>query len=259
MIVPASGDLPQEPPKTGKSTARLEPIGTKGLGPSPEEELTGPPEFRMPEEETVILERTGGLALPIPGSARGAAFLFVLDTSGSVKGSPLEGIKRSAAEFVGLMGPNDLAGIMTFNDTIEMVQPFTSEKGRLRQEIAKIRTHGRWTLLFDALIKAVEVIREKDREGKFLILFSDGKDEGSRASLQDVIRMIRRSGVSIVCVGYSKVEKKYLETLRTIASQTGGIAADAPEFHDVVMLYKAARTTEPNAPRTPSPSVPQRR
>ncbi len=40
------------------------------------------------------------------------------------------------------------------------------------------------------------------------------------------------------------MEKKYLNTLREIAEETGGISADEPEFDDIVRLYKAAQESQ---------------
>jgi len=241
MVLAASDDLPTV--RLARSETRRGPqsITEPDLWLAHKKEFVVAPTPMVPKEEPAIPDLKSDASLPVPGSEKGAAFLFIMDTSGSVKGAPLEGIKRSAWEFVGLMGANDRAGIMTFNDNAELVRPFTSEKRVLRRKIDKVRTRGRKTILFDALIVAINLIQKEDRESKFLILFSDGKDEGSRSTLQEVIQNIRLTGVSILCIGYSRVERKYLDTLKTIAAETGGISADTPQFQDIVMLYKTAR------------------
>jgi Ca-activated chloride channel family protein len=180
-------------------------------------------------------------ALPVLGSDEGVAFLFVLDTSGSVKGVPFERFKESAWKFIELMGANDRGGIMTFDDSAQLVVPPVSERQLLRQEINKIQIRGRLTVLYDALTLAVDLIKRENRKSSFLIVFSDGKDEGSRSTLQEVIHKIRLSEVSVLCVGYSRVETEYLDILRTIAAETGGVFADAPLFHDLVALYETAQ------------------
>ncbi len=177
------------------------------------------------------------------GSAKGAAYLFVVDTSGSIKGAPLEGIKKSAREFVSLMGENDRAGIMTFDDSSVLVAPFTSKKEPLREEIDKLRIAGNQTVLFDALMKANRFISKEDRQNRFIVLFSDGKDEGSQSTLDKLIKEIRRSGVSILSVGYSRVEREYLSIMRKLAEKTGGAFVNAPQFHDILTLYRASRDT----------------
>jgi len=241
IVLAATDDLPTERLARSETRRGSQSITELDLRLAHKKEFVVAPRAMVPKQERAIPDLKSGASFPVPGSEKGAAFLFVLDTSGSVKGAPLEGIKRSAWEFVGLIGANDRAGIMTFNDNAELVRPFTSEKRALRREINKVRTRGRKTILFDALIVAINLIQREDRESKFLILFSDGKDEGSRSTLQEVIRNIRLTRVSILCIGYSRVESKYLDTLKTLAAETGGISADTPQFQDIVMLHKTAR------------------
>jgi Mg-chelatase subunit ChlD len=175
------------------------------------------------------------------GTEKGFSVVLVLDTSGSVKGLPLEGIKKSAMEFVSLLRETDRCGVITFNDEARLVIPFTSDKNRLKQGIAELMTHGKNTVLFDALDKAYVLLKkEKDRR-RFVVLFSDGKDEGSRSNLHKVIKRAQRSRISVFCLGYSRIEKRYLGTLESISQSTGGIFAEAPHFREIVELFRAAR------------------
>lgn len=175
------------------------------------------------------------------GAEKGFSILLILDTSGSVKGLPLEGIKTSAMEFVSLLREADRCGVITFNDEARLVVPFTSDKNRLEQGITGLMTHGKNTVLFDALDKAYVLLKkEKDRR-RFVVLFSDGKDEGSRSNPHRVIKRAQRSRISVFCLGYSRIEKKYLGTLESISQSTGGIFAEAPHFREIVELFRAAR------------------
>ena len=174
-----------------------------------------------------------------PGSPGGAAFLLLVDTSGSVRGDPLEGIKRSARAFVGLMGEDDRAAIMTFDDKVRSLVGFTSEKALLRSRIEKLDARGQRTLLFDGLMEAAADIRQEDRLNRHVFLFSDGKDEGSRADRDEVLRALTASDISVFAVGFTRVEKQYLDTLRQLAEKTGGIFVQTPEFREMLALYES--------------------
>ena len=243
MILAVSRDHPLERVTRTETKRKLQSIVRPVVRMALKKESAEDPRPMAPINEPAALNLNILSSFPFPGSAKGAAYLFVVDTSGSVKGSPLEGIKKSAREFVRLMGPNDRAGIMTFDDNSELVSPLTSAKTTLRREINKLRTAGTQTVLFDALIKANNFITVEDRENRFMVLFSDGKDEGSQSTLEEVIRETRRSGVSILSVGYSRVEREYLATLRKLAGKTGGDFVYAPHFHDILTLYRASRDT----------------
>ncbi|MCK5551753.1 MAG: VWA domain-containing protein, partial [Deltaproteobacteria bacterium] len=175
------------------------------------------------------------------GKGKGFSILLVLDTSGSVKGTPLEGIKKSAMEFVNLLGESDRGGVITFNDEASLVAPFTSDKNALKQKIAGLTTKGRNTVLFDALDQAFLLLEKEKGKERFVVLFSDGKDEGSTSTPGQVINKARKSEIAVFCLGYSRVERKYLQALESLSQSTGGIFAEAPHFGEIVELFKAAR------------------
>jgi uncharacterized protein YegL len=175
------------------------------------------------------------------GKGKGFSILLVLDTSGSVKGPPLEGIKKSAMEFVSLLGESDRGGVITFNDEANLVAPFTSDKNTLKQKIARLMTKGKNTVLFDALDQAFVLLEKEEDTRRFVVLFSDGKDEGSTSTPGEVINKARKWEIAVFCLGYSRVERKYLQALEDLSQSTGGIFAEAPHFGEIVELFKTAR------------------
>jgi len=175
--------------------------------------------------------------------ARGKGFsvLLVLDNSGSVKGQPFEGIKKSAVDLVSLLGEMDQCAVIAFNDEPSLVVPFTSDGKRLKQRIAGITTEGKNTVLFDALDLAFLLLKKEEDRSRFVVLFSDGKDEGSQSTSRDVVDRARNWHIAVFCVGYSQVERRYLNTLEDISRETGGLFAEAPQFGEIVELFRAAR------------------
>ena len=204
-----------------------------------------PPRVLTTTDEPVVLPLDSLPAIPLPGSSQGASFILAVDTSGSVKGVPMDGIKASAVEFISLMGPKDRVGLMTFDDQTLLISPITSKKEVLKNMISHLHTAGKFTVLNDALVMAGNILNTEGGENVHIVVFSDGKDEGSRASLDQVINRLRKQNVSVLTVGYTKVEKKYLDILRRIADETGGVYVQRPEFQDILALYKTA-TPEPN-------------
>ncbi|NIQ39003.1 MAG: VWA domain-containing protein [Proteobacteria bacterium] len=184
-----------------------------------------------------LVERQG----PLMGIEEGFSLVLVIDTSGSVKGPPLEGIKKSATEFVSLLRDVDRCAVMTFNDETNPVRQFTSNKNRLKREISKLEVEGRNTVLFDALNEAFLLLEREGDKRRFVVLFSDGKDEGSSSTLDDVIDRARKFNVSVFSVGYSRIEKNYLQNLESISLETGGIFTEAPQFRELVELFRTAR------------------
>jgi uncharacterized protein YegL len=229
-----------------ESISNLPPIPTVKSPAHPEEE-----EMMLARQPKPLQSRIGESMEPLlpgfekrgafEGRGRGFSILLVLDNSGSVKGQPLEGIKRSAVELVNLLGEIDRCAVITFNDEASLAIPFTSDKKRLKQKIARIMIKGRNTVLFDALDLAFLLLKKEEDKGRFVVLFSDGKDEGSQLTLREVVSKARKSKIAVFCVGYSRVEKRYLEALQGISQETGGIFAEAPHFGEIVELFRTAR------------------
>ncbi len=198
---------------------------------------------RAPKQEISLAPLTTGLKPKAPLLVPGESYsmLLLIDTSGSVKGPPLEGIKRSAMAFVNLLGVTDRCAVITFNDEANLVVPFVSDKDRLNRDIVRLACEGKNTVLFNALDYGFRLLeRERDRR-RFVVLFSDGKDEGSHVTFQEVIPRAQNSGIVVFCLGYSRIERRYLRNMENIAQQTDGIFAEAPQFQEIVALFRSAR------------------
>jgi hypothetical protein len=211
------------------------------------------PRLLAPDDEPASLKMERPPTIPFPGSTKGASFMLLVDTSGSVKGNPLKGIKTSAIEFISLMGPKDRVALMIFNDKTQLVTDFTAKNERLKYRIRSLRTAGKNTVLNDSLLEAGQILITEDREKLHIVLFSDGKDEGSQASLAQVIRKLKKAKISVLAVGYTRVEKKYLVILRNIADGTGGVFIQTPEFQDILSLYKATAPVSEASPQKAEP------
>ena len=94
------------------------------------------------DEVTILLELQ---APDAPRTDRSpAALQVVLDRSGSMSGPPLEGAKRALAETVARLQPSDVFGLVTFDDSAQVVVPagpLTDKEGVLAR-IAAISPGG---------------------------------------------------------------------------------------------------------------------
>jgi len=198
---------------------------------------------RAPQQEISLAPLTTGTEPKAPLLEPGQSYsmLLLIDTSGSVKGPPLEGIKRSAMAFVNLLGVTDRCAVITFNDEANLVIPFVSDKDRLNSDIARLACEGKNTVLFDALDYGFGLLEQEKNRRRFVVLFSDGKDEGSHVTFQKVIPRAQNSRIVVFCLGYSRIERRYLRNMENIAHQTDGLFAEAPQFQEIVALFRSAR------------------
>ncbi len=154
---------------------------------------------------------------------------LLMDTSNSVR-LMFKGEQEAAIDFVhNLLGEQTkhAAFLMTFDSTKDVVKEFSSDPNDLADAIRKMKVGG-GTALYDAIHHACRdkllPIHAPDGLRRVLVLLTDGEDDASRYSIEQVINMAQRAQVSIYAIsmnsyGASSPGDNILERL---AEETGG-------------------------------------
>lgn len=153
---------------------------------------------------------------------------LVIDNSGSMAARRAD-VVTSAMAFVGASHPDDEMFIVNFNRhawlALPESMPFSSSYDQLRNTLLETTAEGT-TALYDALELALTHLESGTRQRKALVLLSDGGDNASFSSLDDVLRLAQRSSATIYCIGIYDPHQndKNPKVLRQIAKLTGGEA-----------------------------------
>ena len=179
-------------------------------------------------------DRSGGHALgivPFGDTGFGVAAVVAVDVSGSMAGSPLKIIRDSLYRFVSDARSQDSVGVLTIADDAQWDVPFGSDPGTLKARLQNLHARGTQTRLYDGLLTAIGTFGPEQPQRRVLTLISDGHDEGSRASLQQVLQMAREHHIAIDTIGLSRGSQAFFSVLKTLALQNGGsfhqVASDA--------------------------------
>ena len=161
-------------------------------------------------------------------TVRPVTAVVMLDTSGSMTLN-LEFVKQAAEQFVIRLLPEDRAMVGAFNDKVEFgATDFTNDRDDLAHAIQEL-DFGNATRLWDAVDASLAAL--SGVEGRRVILvFTDGDDTGSRASLSNVVDRARADEVMIYAIGLESVfqiggrvtRTRPDKGLRRIADETGG-------------------------------------
>ncbi len=151
---------------------------------------------------------TPSSVVPVPGDV---SVVFAMDYSGSVTQSVLAPMQNAVNAFINAMQPGDKAAIVKFNasnvDKASVVQAFTDDKAALNTALmAPYPDPGSGTNIFDALILSVQQFAPPTQLAagpKAIVLFSDGEDNASTASINDVIAAATQAGIPIFTVNIS--------------------------------------------------------
>lgn len=147
------------------------------------------------------------------------AAVLVLDVSNSMM-LKVDEARRAAHAFVDAVKPGDDIALLTFNSSVVGWVDFTRERVPLHAAIDATSTEGD-TALYDATALALRRLKPLKRR-KAVVLFTDGEDNRSRLSVDQVIEMARASESSIYSVAQGDESKRLKGFLDRLADQTGG-------------------------------------
>jgi len=153
----------------------------------------------------------------------------VFDCSGSM-GKKLDKSREAVAQFFKLANPEDEFFLVQFNDSANLVQPFTRNLEEIQNKLAFTQSKGR-TALLDAVYLALHEMKKARNSRKALLLISDGGDNSSRYTEPEIKNLVKEADVQIYAIGIyegygarsrTPEEMNGPGLLTEIAEQTGG-------------------------------------
>jgi len=133
------------------------------------------------------------------GERRPLRIALALDVSASMEGKIRE-VEDALRHFIDLLEPSDEILVLTFNDRVDVVQDFTSDRERLSRVLDMLQPAGA-TALYDAAREAIERVAPGPAESKAVVLVTDGVDTVSQTSWGELRELARRSEVPIFSIG----------------------------------------------------------
>ncbi len=162
---------------------------------------------------------------------------LLLDVSASMAPS-LDTARRGALQFFQeSLTPRDRATLLTFNDHSRVVVRFTEDIDELSAGLAGLKAE-RGTALHDAVIYSLFYFNGI-RGQRALIVLSDGDDESSQFTFEEMVDYARRSGVSIYTIRLQGKDttRQSKRQLARIAEETGGLAFVIDSIDELESIY----------------------
>jgi hypothetical protein len=151
----------------------------------------------------------------------GVAFVAAIDVSGSMQGAPLNAVRAGLGKFVSEAGAQDKLAVMTIANEGRWDVNWDSPRENAKNSLDRLATRGTRTLLWDSLLDAVAHFPDTPLSRRLMVV-SDGHDEGSKHTEQQVIDAARANNVVIESIGITRSAPKYLLGLEKLATETGG-------------------------------------
>lgn len=147
---------------------------------------------------------------------------LVVDASGSMEGDRLNQAKQAARSFLSQVNfsGGDRIGVISFSDYVYLEQDFTSDSAALSSAINGITT-GDMTALYDAIYSALVQTYEQDG-ARCVIAFTDGEENASSYTFEDVAELSQSSGIPVYLIGIGTSGEYDESALRSLAQQCSG-------------------------------------
>jgi Ca-activated chloride channel family protein len=150
----------------------------------------------------------------------------IFDMSGSMA-NKIEKARDAVVEFFKTANPEDEFFLIAFNDKPTLIADFTSSVEEVQGKLVYTVPKGR-TALLDAIYLGMAKMRQAKLQRKALLIISDGGDNRSRYTENEIKSMVREADVQIYAIGifdqspHSDEERYGPQLLAEVTDVTGG-------------------------------------
>ncbi len=132
--------------------------------------------------------------------------VLMVDASSSVAAN-LDDFRRAVEEFATRLAPEDRVSLLKFDDSVELLQDWTSSRVQLRRALRRI-TGGMFTRFNDALYLAAREQFANQQRRHAVVVLSDGLDSGrGQTTLEQSLRALLEAGATVYCISNTQIER----------------------------------------------------
>ena len=180
-----------------------------------------------------------GAPLPIDffraGEGSPVAVGILVDTSGSMV-PKLPQARAAIEQFVKTLDPRDDVFLFAFSGKPYRLQPLTNDHQAVIQRLDLLHAYGQ-TALFDTIKQGIAEVELSQNQKKVLLVITDGMDNTSTSTADQVVQAAKSSGVLVYSIGIGDPNSPR-GTSTTIGTFT--ITGDDSEHVDTVTLSRLA-------------------
>jgi Ca-activated chloride channel family protein len=138
--------------------------------------------------------------------------------------------------------PEDEVFTMLFNETVKHglpdSVPFTRSRSLIQASLNRYPAGGQ-TAIHDAVVAGLEHLEEASHQKRVLVVLSDGADNASRLSDDDMLRRAERSSTIVYTISTANLDTGVgnLRLLRRLSNATGGVTYTPRTEADVIEAF----------------------
>ncbi len=149
----------------------------------------------------------------------------VVQTNDAVR-AWLPPVRRAVSVFEGLlMGREGEAAVITVNDNVKVVQPFTSDTARIDDAFRSLALSGSQYRCLDAIDIAAELLlKARSNARRVILLIGQSSDYGSATRVRDVIEKLEKNNIVLYSLAMPQAGRDLMGSTIAIKSPDGVFA-----------------------------------
>jgi len=154
----------------------------------------------------------------------------IFDVSGSMSGDKVRRARDALAHFIQTSHDRDEYFLIAFNNRAQLLMDRTRDGNAVLDKLTFVQTRSN-TALYDACYLGVERVQRGAHPKRALLLISDGQDNNSRYTFNELRRVLKESDVVLYAIGIlggsdvgSSLGMEGQSTLDELAGVSGGKA-----------------------------------
>ena len=124
----------------------------------------------------------------------------IFDVSGSMSGDKIKRARDALAKFIQTSHNADEYFLIAFNSRAQLLLDKTRNGDSVLDKLTFVQTRNQ-TALYDACYLGVEKVQRGAHPKRALLLISDGQDNNSRYTFNEVRRLLKESDVALYSIG----------------------------------------------------------
>ena len=168
---------------------------------------------------------------------KGDSIVLSIDSSGSMADNKFELVKKVAIKFINNR-EKDKIGVVIFGTETLIATPLIKDKKFISSILEKtyVGIAGENTALLDSIIQSIRLLKESKSKTKIIILLTDGIDNSSKVSLEDVIKEIKKYNIKVYTIGIG--DGVNYKLLRYISKISGAKSYEVYSTRYLWYIYK---------------------
>lgn len=155
---------------------------------------------------------------------------FVVDTSGSMDGTPIQDAREALGQFLDQVTGNTELALVKFESSADTLVELTTSTGTMKTAIGSLRGGG-GTDITAGIVEGTSVLRRANG-ARTMIMMTDGQSSIDLGAVQEAVDQ----GITIFTIGFGGAVD---EVLQTIADMSGGQYIRADSSTELINVYSS--------------------